>query len=135
MNIAQQIDIAISWLVRDRDVVCQRCGEERFYKLGSHHILFKSHGDAGRHDPAHSILLCDKCHQRNPDAPHVDNTKFWAWLEDYLIHRAEKKRLTELRVLRYSPIVTIRLLEKQEILKKLRAEKDEIEKTKWMDPV
>lgn len=134
-NLDGKIDTCISWLVRRRDKVCQMCGENNPNKLESHHIIFKSHGDAGRLDPKHSILLCTNHHHHKPDAPHKNNKKFWVWLEDYLIKRGEKNRLKELNAIKHSPPIQIRLADKKALLKDLQEEIKHQKDNNWQDEV
>ena len=61
MKIKQsKYDIRFSKLIRERDVVCQRCG--RGGRLECSHIFSRRH-KALRHDTRNAKALCFRCHQ------------------------------------------------------------------------
>ncbi|RLC36791.1 hypothetical protein DRH27_04735 [Candidatus Falkowbacteria bacterium] len=87
------------------DGVCEMCDRATGIQ---HHGLFKSNQryklDPGlQYEPDLQFCLCTDCHTSRPEAPHVDNDKFLAFMRKKGGHLAHKAYKVE--AVTYAPLV------------------------------
>lgn len=115
--------------------ICLLCGETNKILLEAHHIFYGSKKSIIeiRLNPLCGCCLCIKCHLYKYYAPHVDNKKFLALLEQHLLQKNPEK-LKFINQIRNTPDSELGgKVELKLIYLDLQNQAKQIERTDWMD--